>query len=416
MTPYKKITFIKTENLCVGYREKKVLSDISISFSKGSFISLLGPNGAGKTTFLRTISRLLEPVSGTIFIDGHSLLSMGHGRLAKLRSVVLTEQVSPGLFTAFEFAALGRYPHTGFLGKLTKNDKKAVVKAFELVDAKGLEARQITTLSDGEKQKILIARALCQEPRLIILDEPTVHLDLKHRVQIMSILRRLCREKQITVIASLHDVDIASKISDYVALIKNGKIGAFGRPEEILNENKVAGLYDFKGAHFSPGLGSIEITGTKNGYPVFVAGGMGTGAKIYRLLAKYGFKITTGILHSFDLDFHVASSLGSKIISINSMEPVDETSLNKAFNLIQHIDYIIDTGFKPGTVNNRNLELLAEGARRGKYILTMRSGNEIRKILKEDYSRIICCKKAAELVEFLNKMPQEAMPGNKNNL
>ncbi|ETR66627.1 MAG: iron complex transport system ATP-binding protein, partial [Candidatus Magnetoglobus multicellularis str. Araruama] len=249
---------LKTKQVSVGYANKIVLEDVNFQINKGEFVSLLGPNGAGKTTLLRTLSRHLAPLSGAVLIMQTDLQAFTQEDLARTMSVVLTEKVSPPFFRVWDFVALGRYPHTGFLGKLNPTDNEAVMTSLEMVNGKELLNRDINTLSDGERQKILIARALAQDPKIILLDEPTMHLDLKHRMEVMRILQSLCRDKGITVIASLHDVDIASKISDRVGLVKNSRITTFGTPETVLDTETVSDLYNFDGAAFSRPLGSIE--------------------------------------------------------------------------------------------------------------------------------------------------------------
>ena len=358
MTGVKTDAIMKTAGLSVGYNTEVILADIDLTFLKGQFISLLGPNGAGKTTLLRTLARLMPPLNGTVFINGTDFTRFLQDQLARTLSVVLTDRVSPGLFSVFEFVALGRYPHTGFLGKLKEADKQVVLASLSQVHAEDLICKQLDTLSDGEKQKVLLARALAQEPRVILLDEPTLHLDLKHRMEVMSILRNLCREKGITVVASLHDVDIAAKVSDRVALVKDGGIFAWGPPEETLDAKTVADLYDFDGVSFNPALGSIEIKG--NGYKgsVFVAGGIGSASAVYRLLAKRGFALATGVLHTNDLDYHVAMSLGAKCVTRPPMEEITPKQINEARPLVKQAGYVIDTGFPIRALNRINTKLI----------------------------------------------------------
>ena len=175
--------------LAVGYKDKVILKDIELALEKGAFISLLGPNGAGKTTLLRTLSRHLDPLSGNVHLMGRPLDSYSPMDFAKIVAVVLTDKVSPPLFTVFEFVSLGRYPHTNFLGHLTSEDQREIKNALLSVHAAHLANRFFSDLSDGERQKVIIARALAQQPLILMLDEPTVHLDLKHRIEVMSILR-----------------------------------------------------------------------------------------------------------------------------------------------------------------------------------------------------------------------------------
>lgn len=372
MKPEENSRMFEIQDLAVGYSGKTVLEHISLNLSRGRFISLLGPNGAGKTTLLRTLARLLEPVAGTVLLHNRRLEDYRQEELAKLQAVVLTDKVSPGLFTVFDFVSQGRYPHTGFLGMLKDRDKEAVNEALAQVNAVDFAFRPLDQLSDGERQKIMLARALAQEPRVILLDEPTMHLDLKHRMEVMNILQRLCREKKITVVASLHDVDIAAKVSDFVALIKDRAITAWGPPEQVLQEETVSSLYDFEGACFNRWLGSIEIKGNGRRGRVFVVAGMGSGAVLYRLLAKRGFAIATGALHLNDLDYFVARTLGSECIAAAPAAGFSDDVLRQAEASIDSARCVIDAGFPVGPLNQENLKLFDHAAAGGKTIFSLR--------------------------------------------
>ena len=387
--------------LSIGYDKKIVMELKDLYFEKGKFISLLGPNGAGKTTLLRTMARLLKPLKGSVFIDNKPLNEFSQKKLAQTLSVVLTNRVSMELFSVYEFVALGRYPYTDFLGKLKKQDKQAVIDALTMVNAEYLIARKFNNLSDGEKQKVLLARALSQNPRLILLDEPTIHLDLKHRVEMMSILQKLCRENKITVIASLHDVDIAARVSDYVILVKNGRVTDFGTPEQSLNGKSVADLYDFKDASFNPQLGSIEINGNNHKAKVFVTGGMGCATVFYRLLARHGFKISTGVIHNNDIDFFVAKSLNAQCITCPPMEKITKDKTEKACKLISGADCFVDTGFFIGRLNQMNTELVLYALTLDIPVFSLRDKEEFSEIFsmesKTCMEKIVFCENIIQL-------------------
>jgi len=365
---------IAVRDLCVGYKNRSVLRDLSFTCRSGEFISLLGPNGAGKTTLLRTLSRHLPPQAGDIRVQGRPLEQLSAMELARIMAVVLTEKIAPPLFTVFEFVAIGRYPHTDSLGRLAPKDRVAVTSALAAVHALDLADRPFANLSDGERQKVLMARALAQEPQILLLDEPTIHLDLKHRVEVMAILRDLCRSKGITVIASLHDVDVAAKVSDRVALIRDGGIMAWGPPETVLGGQAVTTLYEFDKAEFNRHLGGIELKSGGNRGRAFVVGGMGSGALVYRLLAKKDFAIATGVVHSNDLDCFVARSLGAECVAVGPMEKINGAALEQARMLLADCDLVVDSGFPVGPVNEANLALLQTALDCGKPMLCLRAG------------------------------------------
>ncbi|MDR2351760.1 MAG: ABC transporter ATP-binding protein, partial [Deltaproteobacteria bacterium] len=315
---------LKVENLTVGYK-KPVLKDLNFETTTGSMISILGPNGVGKTTLLRTISRHIPKLGGEIYIYGKPLRTYKVSELAKVLSVVMTDKAAPPLLSVWEFVALGRHPHTGFLGRLRAADEERVGQALLAVKAENLADRLIEELSDGERQKVTLARALAQDPQLMLLDEPTAHLDLKHRVEVMGILRSLCRERNLTVLAAIHDVDMAGKVSDQVITLKSQSLAAFGRPEDILTSLSVSKLYDFERAGFSSLLGGIEIRGDGAAGKVFVVAGEDRGSLAFRFLSKKGYSLACGILGENDLDTYVARALGVRTFILD--DPQNATKL-----------------------------------------------------------------------------------------
>ena len=374
-SPNTQTAALTCHNLVVGYADKPVISNINISFKTGQFIALLGPNGAGKTTLLRTLSRHQAPLAGSIQLGRQSLEQLRQADLAKIMAVVLTDKVTPPLFTAFQFVALGRYPHTGFLGRLTDKDRDVVLTALAAVHADDLSHRDFADLSDGERQKVLVARALAQEPKILLLDEPTAHLDLKHRLEVMAILRNLCWDKGITVIASLHDVDIAAKVSDRVALVKGGAITSWGSPEQILTSETVADLYDFRTASFSHHLGSIEIRSERYRGRAFVVAGMGKGASIYRMLARRGYGISTGMLLSNDLDCYVAAGLGAKCVSQPPGSAFTEESRTLALREMEASDMVIEVNYQTTGPYQENQDLIRRAAKMGKPVFSFRTAS-----------------------------------------
>ena len=399
------------ENLSVGYKNTEILANVNLAFEPGHFITILGPNGAGKTTLLRTFSRHLKPLCGRIFIDGKPLENIRQPKLAKIMAVVLTDKVSPPLFSVFQFVALGRYPHTDFLGRLSANDKQVVQQALEAVSAENIAHRQFADLSDGERQKTLVARALAQQPQLLFLDEPTAHLDLKHRVEVMTILRDLCRTRGITVVASLHDVDIAAKVSDRVALVKNGAVIGWGTPEKMLRSKSVAELYDFESAGFNRHLGSIELRSNGDKGRVFVLGGLGSGAIIYRLLAKRGYAIATGVIHTNDIDYYVARALGADCAAQEPLTKIGGAALDTACTLLKKCDWVIDTGFDLGPMNHGNMELLKTAIKMDKKIYTLRNDG-LNSLLSGADGKCTICNEPMELITNYEKDVGHHHPAN----
>ena len=206
--------YFHLDHLTVGYDKKPLIKDICIGIEKGEIVTLIGPNGSGKSTILKSITRQLKLVGGNVEFDGKNLHELSFRELSTKMAVVLTERMKPELMTCHDIVATGRYPYTGRLGMLTREDEEKVEKAMRAVHAEELGGRDFNAISDGQRQRVLLARAICQEPEVIILDEPTSFLDIRHKLELLAILRRMAKEKGITVIMSLHEIDLAQKIAD----------------------------------------------------------------------------------------------------------------------------------------------------------------------------------------------------------
>jgi iron complex transport system ATP-binding protein len=372
---------LEFSNLAVGYGSQQVLSGLSQLVMPGEFICLLGPNGAGKTTLLRTLAGLQEPLAGSVRLCGCPIEELSPAETARNLAVVLTERPTVQMLSALELVCLGRHPHTGFLGRLTQNDLRQARRAMEMVDAWHLAGRPLDQLSDGERQKLMLARALAQEPRLILLDEPTMHLDVKHRLEVMSILRELCRSQGIAVLASLHDVDLAVRLADVAGLIHRGGVMAWGPPEEVLDAERLVKLYGLKNARYVPQLGVIEPPFAAQKEAIFVACGGGSGAALLRLLAKKGYAINSGVLHEHDLDCQVAYSLGAKVAAQAPFSPISPAALDEAKQMLCQSRAVLDSGFPLGEDNQANRKLLILAGKLGIPLISLRPPEEMALVL-----------------------------------
>jgi iron complex transport system ATP-binding protein len=392
-------SILHTEKLSVGYDNKIVVDGVDVNALKGNMICLLGPNGSGKSTILRTLSGMLSPVKGTVYINESNIKKVVKSSLAKKMSVVLTERLQPGLITAYEVASMGRHPYTGFFGKLKEVDHEIVRNSLKSVNALHLSNRYYSELSDGEKQKVMIARALAQEPELIILDEPTSHLDIRHKVEVVEILNKLCREKGITVIMALHDIDLAIKGCQQVMMVKGGKVVAQGIPEEIVSENVIENLYDISNASYSDLIGNLELKGSENS-DIFVIPGGGTGIPIFRGLRRLGYGMDCGILYRNDIDYHIARTITNEIILEKDFEIISDDIYEKAYKSMKSHDIIIDSGFPIGNMNKKNLNLIIQALKSNKTVYTMRKNQEL---YGEYRDRSIYCNNISQLLLNLEK-------------
>ena len=240
--------YFYTENLQVGYGGKQILNPVRIGIRKGEILTLVGPNGAGKSTILKSVAAQLPPLGGAVYLDGADLLGMKGTERARRMAVMFTEKVHAEWMTCRDVVAAGRYPYTGRFGVLSEEDWKAVDEAMEAVQVSELRERDFQTLSDGQRQRVMLARALCQEPELLLLDEPTSYLDIRYKLEFMSVLQELARRKKVAVILSIHELDLAERVSDWVLCVSPGQESRFGRPEDADPEHLPSCSRSRKGA------------------------------------------------------------------------------------------------------------------------------------------------------------------------
>ena len=232
---------LRTEQLTIGYTGQGrsegpfvVSEQINVGLCEGEIICLIGPNGAGKSTLIRTMAGLHSPLSGKVVLHQRDITSYKPKELAKCIGIVTTERVNIGMFTGSALVSLGRFPYTEWTGKLNEEDKRIVGESLALVGAESLAARNVGHLSDGERQKVMVARALAQDPQIIILDEPTAFLDLPRRIEIMGLLKRLTRETEKAILLSTHDLDLALQVADTIWLISEKGEITTGAPEDLV--------------------------------------------------------------------------------------------------------------------------------------------------------------------------------------
>ena len=249
---------IELQHLTVGYGDKAVLSDISQTLKAGQMVCLLGANGVGKSTILRTLAGFLPPLSGKVLINGRDLPSLSISERSKAVSVVLTERVEVPYMKVTDLVGMGRSPYTGFFGTLDKEDKDIVGEAIEMVGITALAERTIDTLSDGERQKALLAKALAQQTPIILLDEPTAFLDFHAKVSILRLMLRLVHETNKTIFLSTHDVEMAIQLSDALWIVQDGKIQA-GTTESLTENGTLQGFLQDKGISFDAKERTISI-------------------------------------------------------------------------------------------------------------------------------------------------------------
>ena len=262
------MTALRAIELAVGYSARAsrtvVLEGLNLTVAAGELVGLLGPNGIGKSTLLRTLSKVQPALAGSIEIDGVSFERLSSAELARRIGVVLTERPAIGALPAYRLVELGRYPHVNWLGQLTAHDHDVVDWAIDSVSVRHLIGRDSNTLSDGERQRFMIARALAQEPSVLLLDEPTAFLDVASRVELMGLLRRLARDEGLAVILSTHDLELALRMADTVWLIGPDRFLHSGVPEDLILAGTVERVFSAKTIQFYPNDRIFRpVTGTR---------------------------------------------------------------------------------------------------------------------------------------------------------
>ncbi len=282
---------LRTINLAVGYDDvpKPIHTKINVCVKSGEFTCLLGPNGAGKSTLIKTLSGFIKPISGEVWYGNSDLSNLSEAQLSKIVSVVLTDKLIIQNLTVFELVALGRTPYTGFFGRLLNNDKEIIHHAIEEVGLGMHIHKSIDKISDGERQKAMIAKALVQETPFIILDEPAAFLDLPAKIEIMQLLRRLSKDKKRGILLSTHDLEMALQIADKIWLLNQDKDIQVGVPEDLVLSNDFKLFFEREGIVFDNSTGTFKYNKLKR-IPVSIKGNGDALVWMKRALIRLGFE------------------------------------------------------------------------------------------------------------------------------
>ena len=364
--------YIRTEHMDVGYDGTPLIRDIEIGVRRGEILTLIGPNGSGKSTILKSMIRQLKLLAGVVVLDGQTMAAMKEGDIARKMAIVMTERLRAELMTGEDVVATGRYPYTGRLGILSKTDREKVREAIALVHGEDFADRPFAQISDGQRQRLLLARAVCQEPEVIVLDEPTSFLDVKHKLELLEILKKLVRERNVAVLMSLHELDLAQKISDRVVCVAKNAVDRCGTPEEIFTNEYIEALYGMEAGSYNALFGSLEM-GRVEGQPrAFVIGGAGRGIPVYRALQRRGVPFAAGILAENDVDYAVAKALAAETVYVPAFAPIDEGAMAKARVLMLGCEHVVCCLTDFGELNQINRRLRDEAAVRGKILKVSR--------------------------------------------
>lgn len=353
---------LETRGLAVGHASRALVSDIDLAVRPGELLVLVGPNGSGKTTMLRTIAGQLKPLGGSIKLFGRPLDTIPGTERARTMAALFTDRHKTDLITCQDIVEAGRHPYTGSLGVLSPEDRRCVREAMEATGTWGLRDRDAAHVSDGQRQRVLIARALCQEPKLLVLDEPTSYLDIHSQVGMIQLLRDRARERRMAVVASLHDIGMALRAADRIACIHGGRVIFQGAPDAALSTEMVSRLYGVEPASYDPVSGSVELARPAGEPQVFVIAGGGTGTSTFRALQRRGIPFAAGVLYPGDIDGQLAARLAATAIFAADFEPVSPEAVDRAKEALLACRAVVCLRSSFGAMDARNAELL-EAAR-----------------------------------------------------
>lgn len=356
---------ISAENLEVSYGDHTVLRDLSLAVEEGRFIGILGPNGCGKTTFLRALSQILVPDSGAVMIEGLDVAAYDTRELARILGCVRQDTDVAFPFTVREIVLMGRHPHVGRLAPLTDADLVIADEAMRTTNTLHLADRLVTEVSGGERQRVLIARTIAQQPKILLLDEPTSHLDINHQLEILSLIQSLT--PGITVVGVFHDFNLASYFCDRLILMSEGRIIAAGTPAEVLTAERIGESFSVRMlVHMHPLTGKpylvpeyMPAAAAKN-HRVHVISGGGTGTELFHLLLLHGCRVTAGVLAVNDPDAAAAGALGIEAVVEPPFAAVCAGSVERLRGMLAAADLVVVAGMPVSAGNLANLSVLRE--------------------------------------------------------
>jgi iron complex transport system ATP-binding protein len=365
---------VEIQDLSFSFEGKRVLKDISLSIGEEEFLGLMGPNGSGKTTLLRCMMNFLKPEQGAVLVDAKPIHTMSDKDLAQLFAVVPQTSQIEFSFTAYEMVMMGRIPHAkSRLSSETKADAKAVRDAMERTNTWQFSDRQYASLSGGERQRVIIARALAQQPTILLLDEPTVYLDITGQLEIMDLLRELNREG-LTIIAVMHDINLASRYCGKIALLHDGRLESQGTPEEVFTPDNIIRIYDVDViVRKDPLTNSVSviprittIVSAMHGTRVHVLCGGGTGGAAIIGLRDAGYAPSAGVINVLDSDFELSEDLHIPVVTeVPFAQISDETHLQNLQRVMEAAAIVV-TDFPVGPGNLKNLEAAVAALGKGK--------------------------------------------------
>jgi len=366
---------LSADDVHFSYDSHPVLRGISFELQRGVMVGLIGPNGSGKSTLIKLLSKVLRPTQGMIRFRGHDIARISSAELARHVAVVPQDPTVAFSFTGLETVLAGRYPHIGRFGFETQRDLEIVRRAMAFTDTIHLSDRYIEEMSGGERQRVFLARALAQEPELLLLDEPTTHLDINHQIEIMDLIRTRHREQDLTVLSVTHDLNLAAEYCGRLLLMSEGRIVREGSPSQVITDEAIKTVYgadavvsenpETGAPHIALVPGVAPAAAQRKGIKVHVICGGGTASDLIRRLVIEGYTVTAGVLNEGDSDHRVATSLATEVVTAAPFSPVSESAHARNLELACAADVVVVSRVPIGQGNLRNLDAAIEASLAG---------------------------------------------------
>jgi cobalamin transport system ATP-binding protein len=368
------VSGLELRDVVAGYGGREVLLGVSMAARPGEVVGLVGPNGSGKTTVVRVASRALRPRAGSVTLEGRDPYAVPARQAARLVAVVPQDLAPVFSFTALEVVLMGRSPYRSGWSAGGTEDWAAARSAMDATAIHHLADRPMEELSGGERRRVVLAQALAQQAPVLVLDEPTTHLDVRHVLELLAIVRRLARVERRAVLGVFHDLNLAAASSDRIVALDGGRVVAEGPPEDVVTRDLLREVYGVEADVYPnavtgrpvvalhPPAGVVVRAGPGRAH---VVGGAGRGAACMRLLAELGFEVSAGVLHGTDTDDEVAERLNLLRVSVPPFSEIDEAAAAECRALMAAASMVVvaDAPFGPGNV--ANLRLALQAAREG---------------------------------------------------
>ncbi len=416
------MVMLEIDRLRAGYtRAESVLKGLDFSMDEGEFIGVVGPNGSGKSTLLRAITNVLKFWSGDMRLKEEHITTLSREQIARSIAVVPQDTYISFPYSVGEVVLMGRNPYLSRFENYDKKDKKIAKRCMKMTSTLKFKDKRINELSGGEIQRVIVARALTQNPDLLLLDEATSHLDIGHKKDIMDTVKKLNENRGLSVISVHHNLNLAARYCEKILIMDDGMDHSFGAPEKVLTRSNIKAVYGIDAEiHRHPVDGNLYVTTLDERVneemkekKVHVVCGGGSSSSLFKRLIEDGYEVTAGVLNVMDSDLEKAKNFDIRCVTEAPFSPISEESFEKNLKMIKEADVIVLTDFPIGEGNIKNLEAIKQGIKDQKLILIERKNIENRDYTEEGkgtklYDEIIEEKKRRSDIQIL-KRPEEVL-------